>query len=90
MALQSINPTQTKTWAKLKVHFESIKDAHMKSWFAENPDRANEFTINWEDFYVDFSKNRINSETMLLFKELAEELQLKDAISKYFEGDVIR
>ena len=89
MALQSINPTQTKTWAKLKVHFESIKDAHMKSWFAENPDRANEFTINWEDFYVDFSKNRINSETMLLFKELAEELQLKDAISKYFEGDVI-
>ena len=89
MALQSINPTQTKTWAKLKVHFESIKDAHMKSWFAENPDRANEFTINWEDFYVDFSKNRINSETMLLFRELAEELQLKDAISKYFEGDVI-
>ena len=27
MALQSINPTETKTWAKLKVHFEAIKDA---------------------------------------------------------------
>ena len=61
----------------------------MKTWFAENPGRADEFTIQWDDFYVDFSKNRISSETMTLFKELAEELQLKDAISKYFEGDVI-
>ena len=49
----------------------------MKTWFAENQGRADEFTINWEDFYVDFSKNRIDSETMLLFKELAEELNLK-------------
>lgn len=89
MALQSINPTQTKSWTKLKPHFEAVKDAHMKTWFAENPKRADEFTIQWEDFYVDFSKNRINSETMLLFKELAEELKLKDAISKYFEGDII-
>jgi len=89
MALQSINPTQTKSWTKLKPHFEAFKDAHMKTWFAENPKRADEFTIQWEDFYVDFSKNRINSETMLLFKELAEELKLKDAISKYFEGDII-
>ena len=89
MALQSINPTQTKSWTKLKAHFEAVKDAHMKTWFAENPKRADEFTIQWQDFYVDFSKNRINSETMLLFKDLAEELKLKDAISKYFEGDII-
>lgn len=89
MALQSINPTQTKSWTKLKAHFEQIKDAHMKTWFAENSGRANEFTIQWDDFYVDFSKNRINAETMLLFKELADELKLKDAISKYFEGDII-
>ena len=89
MALNSINPTQTKAWSKLKEHFEAIKDDHMKTWFAENPGRADEFTIQWDDFYVDFSKNRISSETMSLFKELAEELQLKDAISKYFDGDVI-
>ena len=89
MALQSINPTQTKSWTKLKAHFEAVKDAQMKTWFAENSGRANEFTIQWDDFYVDFSKNRINAETMLLFKELADELKLKDAISKYFEGDII-
>jgi len=88
MALHSINPTQTKSWAKLNTHFEAIKDAHMKTLFAENPGRADQFTIQWEDFYVDFSKNRINQETMTLFKALAEELKLNDAISKYFEGDI--
>ena len=61
----------------------------MKTWFKENSNRADEFTIKWEDFYVDFSKNRITSETLELFKELAEELKLDDAISKYFQGDII-
>ena len=45
MALNSINPTQTKAWAKLNSHFEAVKDAHMKTWFAENPGRADKFTI---------------------------------------------
>ena len=89
MALNSINPTQTKAWSKLKAHFETIKDAQMKTWFKENPNRAEEFTIQWDDFYVDFSKNRITSQTLVLFKELAEELKLDEAITKYFDGDII-
>ncbi|MDB4206518.1 glucose-6-phosphate isomerase [Flavobacteriaceae bacterium] len=89
MALNSINPTQTKAWDKLKDHFEAIKADHMKTWFEQNPGRADEFTIKWDDFYVDFSKNRMTSETMQLFKELAEEIKLKDAVSSYFEGDTI-
>ena len=89
MALNSINPTQTKAWSKLAAHFETIKESQMKTWFKENPNRAEEFTIKWEDFYVDFSKNRITSETLELFKELAQELNLQDAISKYFGGDAI-
>ena len=89
MALNSINPTQTKVWSKLSAHFETIKESEMKNWFKDNPNRADEFTIEWEDFYVDFSKNRITGDTLLLFKELAEELNLDDAISKYFEGDII-
>ena len=89
MALNSINPTQTIAWSKLSAHFETIKESEMKNWFKDNPNRADEFTIEWEDFYVDFSKNRITGDTLLLFKELAEELNLDDAISKYFEGDII-
>ncbi|MGR7813002.1 glucose-6-phosphate isomerase [Lacinutrix undariae] len=89
MALQAINPTTTNSWKKLQKHFNEIKDVHMKDWFAQNNERANEMTIKWDDFYVDFSKNRITDEALNLLLELAEEVGLKDAISKYFDGDVI-
>ncbi len=89
MALKKINPTKTKAWNKLQEHFKEIKDVQMKEWFNEDVQRANRFTIQWEDFYVDYSKNRITQETIDLFLELAEEVDLKGAISKYFSGDKI-
>ena len=89
MALQSTNPTQTKAWGKLKAHFPKIKDTHLKELFDEHPERADVLKVQWQDFYVDFSKHRINKETVSLLIELANELHLKDAISKYFEGDII-
>ncbi|WP_289044527.1 glucose-6-phosphate isomerase [uncultured Olleya sp.] len=89
MTLPSINPTSTKAWQKLKDHFEVSKDLKMKELFAQNKDRANQMTINWEDFYVDYSKNRITSETITLLLELAEETKLKDAILAQFSGEVI-
>ncbi len=89
MALPKINPTQTQAWAKLQHHFTKIKDMHMRQWFSENKNRADEMTIKWRDFYVDYSKNRMDAETMDLLLELAEETQLKLAIDKQFQGDVI-
>lgn len=89
MALKTINPTTTKSWKKLEEHFNKVKDVHMKQWFAQDAERANKMTIKWEDFYVDYSKNRITEETLNLLLELANEVDLKDAISKYFEGDII-
>lgn len=89
MALKSINPTQTKAWKKLETHFNQVSENHMKDWFAQNNQRANDMTIKWDDFYVDYSKNRITNETINLLLELAEEVDLKDAITKYFAGDVI-
>lgn len=89
MALKSINPTTTKAWKKLEEHFNQVSDIHIKDWFAQNSERANQMTIKWDDFYVDYSKNRITSETINLLLELAEAVDLKDAIAKYFAGDVI-
>lgn len=89
MALQSVNPTQTKAWKALKEHFTSIKDVHMKDWFSEDKDRAKKLSIHWEDFYIDYSKNRITDETLNLFLELAKSVGLEDAIKRYFEGDII-
>jgi len=89
MALPSINPTTTIAWKKLQAHFENVKGLEMKDLFAQNNDRANQMAINWEDFYVDYSKNRITSETINLLLELAEETKLKEAIQSQFSGEVI-
>ena len=89
MALQSINPTQTNAWKKLQAHFESMKNVQMQNLFANEPARAEKMHIEWQDFLVDYSKNIISAETISLLQELANEAQLKDAITKYFEGDII-
>ena len=89
MALQSINPTQTQAWKKLQAHFETMKNVQMQQLFANEPARAEKMHLQWNDFLVDYSKNIISAETISLLQELANEVQLKDAITKYFDGDVI-
>ena len=89
MALPNINPTTTDSWKKLKEHFNDVKNVHMKDLFAEDKDRANKFTIKWDDFYVDFSKNRITSETFKYLLELADDVKLKAAIESQFSGEII-
>jgi len=89
MSLNSINPTTTKSWKKLEEHFKVSKNQDIKAYFDQDKNRATNFGITWNDFFVDYSKNRISQETMNLLLELAKEVNLKDAIQKYFDGDLI-
>jgi glucose-6-phosphate isomerase len=89
MALPAINPTSTKAWKKLNQHFEEMKNISMREMFQNDKSRAENFHINWNSFLVDYSKNRINTKTKELLIELAEECQLKNAISAYFSGAAI-
>ena len=89
MSLQNINPTQTQAWKKLENHFQSIKNKSIQNLFDENKQRFEQFHIQFQDILLDYSKNRMDSETMNLLVELAEECQLKDAIEKQFSGDLI-
>jgi len=61
----------------------------LQNLFEADPKRGEQFRICWDDFYVDFSKNHLTNETLNLLTELAEECQLKEAISLYFGGSII-
>ena len=89
MALKSINPTQTVVWQKLQNHFQEIKNVSMKTMFAADANRTQKFNLQWNDFLLDYSKNRINQETQNLLLELANEVDLKSAIAAYFSGKAI-
>jgi glucose-6-phosphate isomerase len=87
--MKNINPTKTKAWSKLNNHYNDVKDIHLKTLFNENNNRKNDFTLNFNDFEFDFSKNRINKETIETLVELANEVDLKSAMDAYFSGEVI-
>ena len=89
MPLSSTNPTTTNAWKALESLCDSVSGEELKELFQQDPMRAEKFSRTWEDFYVDFSKNRLTEECLDLLLQLADEMALPDAISKFFEGDVI-
>lgn len=89
MALASNNPSGTAAWQNLRKHFEDMQYVTLQELFQKDENRTSEFHIQWNDFLVDFSKNLITKETFQYLLELTQEVELKEAISKYFEGDLI-
>ena len=89
MALSKINPTRLSSWKKLIEQFDKENNHHINDFFKKENNRLDEFSINWNNFYVDFSKNRLSNNSFKLLRSLCEETNLKDNIEKYFNGSVI-
>ncbi len=87
--LKKINPIATHAWKLLQTHHNKISKINISDLFKANPDRANQFTIEFNDIYVDFSKNLVTEETLKLFRQLAEETGLPQAIEDMFNGEKI-
>ena len=87
--MKNINPTTTKAWKNLQTHFEEMKEVEMKELFKNNPNRFKEFSIQFEDILLDYSKNRINAETIDHLVDLAEECGLMKSIIDMYSGERI-
>jgi glucose-6-phosphate isomerase len=81
------------SWSSLQTHYEKIRNAHMRDWFApENdpaPTRAERFTISGGGLAADFSKHRITDETLQLLVQLAREAGVEKRRDAMFAGDVV-
>lgn len=89
MSLSRINPAQTKAWTALQDHFDQENTSDIKSLFESESNRAKDFSIQWNNFYVDYSKNALSKKTMDLLIELSKEVGLSEAIAHYFNGTAI-
>ena len=87
--LKRINPTKTEAWKALIQHFSEIENVQIKDLFALDKDRFQQFSATFEDIFLDYSKNRITTKTLDLLVQLAEEVDLKDAIKQMFSGEKI-
>ncbi|GGE23659.1 glucose-6-phosphate isomerase [Sphingobacterium cellulitidis] len=87
--LPKIDFTTTQAFKYLADHFISINESSIKDLFAKDAERFDKFSIYLGDILLDYSKNRINEETIALLIQLARECQLKDAIDAMFNGEKI-
>lgn len=62
---------------------------HMRELFAVNPNRFNQFSLSACGLFLDYSKNRIDEQTLNSLIELAEESNLSNKITAMFRGDII-
>jgi len=81
--------TQTAEWRALQEHFDKTRDVHMRDLFAADTTRGETMTLQAVDLYLDFSKNRIDGETIRLLIALAESAGLRDRIEAMFTGERI-
>lgn len=81
--------TERKSWKALQAHFENVKDVKIRDLFANDPARAEKYTVEFKDLLLDYSKNLANDETMALLFDLAREANLEQAIKDMFEGKKI-
>jgi len=87
--LPNINFTTTQAYKYLTDHYIDLAPQHLKDLFAADGQRFNKFSVLFEDILVDFSKNRIDDQTLSLLVQLAKECRLNEAIEAMFKGDKI-
>ena len=81
--------TKRKAWSALRAHHKTVQSVHLRKLFADNPKRAEKFSLEALGIYFDYSKNRITDKTVTLLLQLARESGLREHIDAMFRGEKI-
>ncbi len=81
--------TQRPAWKALTEHYQQVRDLHLRTLFAEDPQRGERFAVEDVGIYLDYSKNRVTQETLRLLLNLAQESGLRERIDAMFRGEKI-
>jgi glucose-6-phosphate isomerase len=77
------------SWQALVSHHAHIGSKHLRELFAADPERGTRWTLSAAGLYLDYSKNRIDDETVALLAALARHCGLQERTAAMFAGDVI-
>ncbi len=76
-------------WQALVSHHAHIGGTQLRELFAADPQRGTRLTLSAAGLYLDYSKNRINDETLVLLASLASDCGLQARIAAMFAGEAI-
>lgn len=77
--------TNLKSYSKLQSHYDSIKNTDISQLFTDGQ-RVNNFSLDFDNLYVDYSKNKVTSETISLLTDLATEANVAKVRDQMFAG----
>ena len=78
--------TQLPAWQALRAHRERCGDRHLRELFVADPSRGERFTAEAAGLYMDYSKQRVDDETLHLLRQLAEACDLAGRTAAMFDG----
>ncbi|QCB50293.1 glucose-6-phosphate isomerase [Rhodococcus sp. PAMC28707] len=78
--------TGTEAWKNLTAHHHSICETHLRDLFAADRNRGREFTLDAGDLHIDYSKHRVDRETLSLLVELARTADVEGHRDAMFAG----
>ncbi|MHA6688694.1 glucose-6-phosphate isomerase [Mesorhizobium sp. A556] len=81
--------TERPAWKALLAHYQAVQGLHLRQLFADDPQRGTRFTTEACGLYLDYSKNRITTETIALLLQLADACRLRERIEAMFTGQKI-
>ena len=76
-------------WQALAAHYEQIKHLHLRRLFDDDPGRAQRFCAEGAGLFLDYSKNRLTSETLQLLLELGDAKDVAGRRDAMFRGETI-
>lgn len=80
---------KSPAWQALQEHYRQTHRTHMRDQFDLEPQRFKQFSLTASGLTLDFSKNRINQQTLPLLEQLALQQNLPQAIQALFSGEII-
>ncbi len=81
--------SSSKAWQALNAHQKEMADVQMRDLFAQDKQRFNRYSLNFDGLLFDYSKNRITDKSKTLLLDLAEQAKLKTSIEAMFKGEKI-
>ena len=81
--------SKSAAWKALEDHQRKMRDVHLRDLFADDPGRGQRMTAEAAGVYLDYSKNRIGDETLMLLLDLAKQSGLRAHIDAMFRGEKI-
>lgn len=84
-----MNIDTTRSWEKLQAHKEIIKDITIAELFHNETQRAATMSVQAIDLFIDYSKNRVTTETISLLLDLAREAGVEQKRDAMFRGEKI-